>query len=69
MIARTAAFLYGVVAYLVFLGTFLYAIGFVAGVGVPKHVDSGPAAPLAEALLVDLLLLGLFGSAASWTEP
>ncbi len=60
MIARTAAFLYGVVAYLLFLGTFLYAIGFVAGVGVPKHVDSGPAAPLGEALLVDLLLLGLF---------
>lgn len=60
MIARTAAFLYGVVAYLLFLGTFLYAIGFVAGAGVPKHIDSGPAAPLGEALLVDLLLLGLF---------
>jgi methanethiol S-methyltransferase len=60
MIGRIAIFLYGVVAYLAFLATFLYAIGFVAGAGVPKTIDSGAAAPLGEALLVDLLLLGLF---------
>jgi protein-S-isoprenylcysteine O-methyltransferase Ste14 len=54
------AFLYGLVAYLVFLGSFLYAIGFVTGIAVPKTLDSGPLVPMSEALIVDLLLLGLF---------
>jgi len=54
------AFLYGVVSYVVFLAGFLYAIGFVENVGVPKSIDSGPAGPVGEALFVDALLLGLF---------
>jgi len=54
------AFLYGTVSYLAFLAVFLYAIGFVGGFGVPKTVDSGASGPLAEALVVDALLLGLF---------
>jgi methanethiol S-methyltransferase len=55
-----AAFLYGVVSYVIFLGVFLYAIAFVGNLPVPKTIDSGPAGSLAEALLVDALLLGLF---------
>jgi protein-S-isoprenylcysteine O-methyltransferase Ste14 len=54
------AFLYGLAAYLLFFVTFLYAIGFVEGMVVPKTIDSGPAAPLLEALIVDLLLLSVF---------
>jgi len=54
------AFLYGAVSYVVFLASFLYAIGFVGNVLVPKSIDSGPAGALPEALLVDLALLGLF---------
>jgi methanethiol S-methyltransferase len=54
------AAVYGVVCYTVFLGSFLYAIGFIGNLGVPKTIDSGPSPALPEALAVDLLLLGLF---------
>jgi methanethiol S-methyltransferase len=57
---RIIGFLFGLVAYLVFLPTFLYAIGFVTGVGVPKTIDDGPVVPVIEALIVNLLLLSLF---------
>jgi protein-S-isoprenylcysteine O-methyltransferase Ste14 len=57
---RVLAFAYGVAGYALFLLTFLYAIGFVAGVGVPKGIDSGPPASALAALGVDVLLLGLF---------
>jgi protein-S-isoprenylcysteine O-methyltransferase Ste14 len=57
---RMLAFLYGVFSYLVFFGTFLYAIGFVANVVVPKSVDSGNPSPFGMALLINALLLALF---------
>src|SRR5262245_3975651 len=57
---RFLAFLFGLVAYTVFLGTFLYAIGFVEGLLVPKAIDTGVTVPLAEAIAINLLLLSLF---------
>jgi protein-S-isoprenylcysteine O-methyltransferase Ste14 len=55
------AALYGAIVYLFFLATFVYAIGFVGNLPLlPKTIDSGAPAPLAEALIVNLLLLGLF---------
>jgi len=58
--SRLIIFLYGVVSYVVFFVTFLYAIGFVSGLVVPKTIDSGTAGPIAEALIVNLLLMSLF---------
>jgi protein-S-isoprenylcysteine O-methyltransferase Ste14 len=57
---RIIGFLFGLVAYLVFLPTFLYAIGFVTGVVVPKTIDTGPVVPMAEALIINILLMSLF---------
>jgi protein-S-isoprenylcysteine O-methyltransferase Ste14 len=57
---RFISFLYGLAAYLVFFFTFLYAIGFVSGLAVPKTIDTGPVVPMAEALIVNLLLMSLF---------
>lgn len=52
--------LYGVLSYVVFLATFLYAIGFLGNFLVPKGLDSGPTGPWSIALLVDLALLSVF---------
>ena len=57
---KFVAFLYGIIAYLVFLISFLYAIGFVEGMMVPKTIDSGSAAPVGEAIVVNLVLMSLF---------
>ncbi len=58
--SRILAFAYGVVSYVIFLATFLYAIGFIGNFGVPKSIDSVRLGSLNFALTIDLLLLGLF---------
>lgn len=60
MLRRVPTFIYGVLCYLIFFGTFLYAIGFMVNLFVPKSIDSGRTGPLGEALLIDAGLLALF---------
>jgi methanethiol S-methyltransferase len=57
---RIGVFVYGVFAYACFFVTFLYAVGFVGGFGVPRSMDSATVGSLGVALLVDVLLLAAF---------
>jgi len=60
MLKRILFFAYGSLSYLIFLGTFLYAIGFIGNFGVPTTLDGALRAPLGVALLTDVVLLTLF---------
>lgn len=59
--SRLLIAIYGVLCYLLFFATFVYFIGFVAGIGVPKGVDDGTVIAWPPALAVDLGLIALFG--------
>ncbi len=63
LVGRMTAFLYGSVVYVIFLMTFLYALGFVEDLLVPKTIDgvpSGPISPLVQAVFVNLVLMSIF---------
>ncbi len=60
MLKRILFFGYGTFCYLVFLGTFLYAVGFIGNFGVSKTLDGPATVPLAIGLAIDAGLLTLF---------
>src|SRR5262249_16600334 len=57
---KILAVIYGVSAYLFFLGTFTYAIGFAGNIGVPKGIDDGTFSPLPVAIAINVALLAVF---------
>jgi protein-S-isoprenylcysteine O-methyltransferase Ste14 len=59
-VGKTLTLVYGAISYLIFLFTTLYAIGFFGNLIVPKTLDSDPTVSFPHALLLDLVLLGLF---------
>jgi methanethiol S-methyltransferase len=62
MFKRIAFFAYGSLSYLIFLGTFLYAIGFIGNFGVPTTLDGAARGPLGIAVAIDVGLLTLFAA-------
>jgi methanethiol S-methyltransferase len=58
---RAISFFYGIIAHMGFLLVFLYLIGFLANFTVPKSIDSGQTEPFGRALLINVILLGIFG--------
>jgi len=60
MFPRLLILFYAIMSYAVFLVSFLYAVGFVGNYLVPKSIDVGGPANVTEAVVVNLLLLGLF---------
>ena len=60
MFKRIAFFAYGFINYVVFLGVFVYAIGFIGNIWVPTSLDGTPTVPFVRALLINLGLLAAF---------
>tara|TARA_R110002126_G_scaffold57662_5_gene152650 strand:- start:169 stop:909 length:741 start_codon:yes stop_codon:yes gene_type:complete len=57
---KISILIYGILAYIVFLVSFLYAFGFVNNLWVPKGIDSGVNTDLMTALVTNVSLLSLF---------
>lgn len=60
MIGCGAALIYGIGGYLVFFCSLLYAVAFIGNYLVPKSIDVGPEGGLAQSILIDAVLLGVF---------
>ncbi len=58
--SRVLVSLYGVLSYIIFFLSFLYAIGFVGNLLVPKTIDSGDVTAIVPSLIINVVLLALF---------
>lgn len=57
---KTTVFIYGIISYLIFLVSFLYAIPFVGDFAVSKTINTGTQTSIANAVIINLVLLSLF---------
>ena len=60
MLKRLVVFAYGLVSYIAFFLTFVYAVGFIGNFYVPKSMDSPAQISFWPALAIDALLLLVF---------
>jgi methanethiol S-methyltransferase len=60
VIGRVAALIYGLASYLVFSLSFAYTVAFIGNHWVPKSIDVGSESGLAQSILIDVVLLGVF---------
>jgi methanethiol S-methyltransferase len=60
VVKRVSFFVYGLACYVLFLGTFLYAIAFIGNFGVPTALDGPASDPIGRALAINIGLLTLF---------
>ena len=60
MLKRLSVFAYGLICYAVFFATYLYAVGFVGNLLVPRTIDGPPAGSIVAGVVVDLVLLLAF---------
>ena len=60
MLKRILFFAYGTFSYVIFFGTFLYAIGFIGNFGVTRTLDGAATGPLAISFAIDAALLTIF---------
>ena len=58
---RIGAFIYSIISYFIFLGTFLYLVFFLGDILVPKTINSGMNSSVIPAVLINLGLIALFG--------
>jgi hypothetical protein len=64
MLKRILFFAYGILSYMIFFGTFLYAVGFIGNFWVPSSLDGVPRGTLASAFAIDAGLLALTARSA-----
>ncbi len=57
---KLSIFIYGIASYGLFFVTFLYAVGFLGNLWVPKSIDSAPTHSLGIALAINAGLLAIF---------
>ena len=57
---KITIFVFGILAYALFLFAFLYSIGFVGNFIVPKSIDTGTETTFLQAVLVNIMLMGVF---------
>ena len=58
---RSIFLTYGILCYLLFFYTFCYAVGFIGDFVIPKSVDRGGENMAGPAVLINIVLLGIFG--------
>ncbi|OQW91313.1 MAG: hypothetical protein BWK79_17190 [Beggiatoa sp. IS2] len=61
MTLKTLALIYSIICFLLFNFIFLYFIGFIGNLVIPYSIDAGESAALIPAIVINVILISLFG--------